>query len=330
VLHVASGDVPIGTAECAALRCEPGVISTLGGARFGALALLLVVYAGGTLAWAARWRALLALADVDATLAKVWRVSVEAQAGGILLPGGVGGDAFRIASVAAMPARHGGARPPLLRIIASVLLDRAIGLSLIAAVAGALGIAFARGSLGRGAGALVAVLVAIPAGVVAVLVALRAAPAPALAKFFESSRATRALAPHLAPVLSYVRDPRAPRCIAEAAAWSLVVALTQIGVVRGLVYAVGATPTTETWVYVGAAMAFIVGAVPALPGAWGTADAAYVFFFTAAGLAPSVGLSVCLLFRLFWYVCGVVGGVLVATRRDGPPEEAPAPAAPVK
>jgi uncharacterized protein (TIRG00374 family) len=70
----------------------------------------------------------------------------------------------------------------------------------------------------------------------------------------------------------------------------------------------------EKWVYVGAAMAFIVGAIPALPGGWGTADATYVFFFALAGLGPSVGLSVCLLFRLFWYLSGIVGAILHLTR----------------
>jgi len=66
-------------------------------------------------------------------------------------------------------------------------------------------------------------------------------------------------------------------------------------------------------VYVGTAMAFIVSAVPALPGGWGTADAAYVFFFGLAGLAPGVALAVCLMFRFFWYLSAVAGAILHMT-----------------
>ncbi|HEY5240250.1 MAG TPA: lysylphosphatidylglycerol synthase domain-containing protein, partial [Polyangiaceae bacterium] len=94
-LHVHTGDVHISSADCAALRCEPGVASTLTHARPGVLAALLALYAFGLLLWAARWRMLLAFAGVDMTVLQVWRVSTEAQAGGILLPGGIGGDALR-------------------------------------------------------------------------------------------------------------------------------------------------------------------------------------------------------------------------------------------
>lgn len=88
----------------------------------------------------------------------------------------------------------------------------------------------------------------------------------------------------------------------------------QFAVIRGLVLALGATPTAEKWVYVGTAMAFIVSAIPALPGAWGTADAAYVFFFGLGGIASGVALAVCLLFRLFWYLSAAAGAVLHVTR----------------
>src|SRR5580692_176022 len=61
-LHLRSGEVRIGQAECAHLRCEPGMASTFGHARLGMVAALLGLYALATLAWAARWRALLSLA----------------------------------------------------------------------------------------------------------------------------------------------------------------------------------------------------------------------------------------------------------------------------
>jgi uncharacterized membrane protein YbhN (UPF0104 family) len=90
------------------------------------------------------------------------------------------------------------------------------------------------------------------------------------------------------------------------------VALVQFAAIRGLVFAVGAVPTVEKWVNVGTALGFIVGGIPALPGAWGTADAAYVFFFGLAGIASGQALAVCLLYRLFWYVSAAVGALLHA------------------
>jgi uncharacterized membrane protein YbhN (UPF0104 family) len=57
-------------------------------------------------------------------------------------------------------------------------------------------------------------------------------------------------------------------------------------------------------------MAFMIAAVPALPGGWGTADAAYVFFFGLAGLKPGLALAVCLMYRLLWYITAAVGAVL--------------------
>lgn len=297
VLRVASGDVTLDASECAQLRCEPGVRSTLSRTNLGVVALMMVVYALGTLVWAARWRALLAFAGVDLPLGRVWRLSIEAQAGGVVLPGGIGGDAFRVASVIARPERPGDKRAPAAIVVASVLLDRAIGLSAIAAIAATLGFAWG----GLSAGPLAFALAAIPVGFLVAIVVLRRAPLDRLRGRF------------VQPVLQYVRDPRAPRAIASAAALSVLVALAQFAVLRGFVVALGATPAAEKWIYVGAAMAFIVGALPLLPGGWGTQDAAYVFFFgDLAGLGSSVALSVCLLFRLFWYLSGVVGAILVA------------------
>ncbi len=317
VLHLREGEVRIGAPACAELQCEPGVASTLAHARAGVLAGLLAIYALGTLAWAARWRALLSFAGVEMSLMQVWRISTEAQAGGILLPGGIGGDALRIASVLARPTRAGEERAHPAIVVASVLLDRAIGLSLIAAVAAALG--FAWGGLHDASLALV--LAGIPVGVAAGLALLRVAPLQRVGWLIEGR-----LGRVVRPVLEYVRDPRALGAIARAAALSLVVAAVQLGVIRGLVVALGAQPTAEKWVYVGSAMAFIVGAVPALPGGWGTTDAAYVFFLGLAGLPAGTALAVCLLYRLFWYLSGVAGAVLRMARPRASDAVAPDPA----
>jgi glycosyltransferase 2 family protein len=305
VLHVRTGDVRVDTADCAKLQCEPGVGSTLARANVGMLLAVLAVYAAGTLAWAARWRLLLGFAGIDMTVVHVWRISTEAQAAGILLPGGIGGDALRIASVLSRPSRPGEERPPAAIAVASVLLDRAIGLSVMAAVAAALG--FALGGLQ--AGAFAYALAGVPLAVALGMAVLRRAPLQRIGWLTRGR-----LAGIVGPVLDYVRDPRAPGAIARATALSVVVAAVQFATIRGIIFALGAEPTQEKWVYVGSAMAFIVGALPTLPGGWGTTDAAYVFFLGQAGLPAAAALAVCLLYRLFWYLSGVVGAVLQLAR----------------
>jgi uncharacterized membrane protein YbhN (UPF0104 family) len=311
LLFLKTGEVHIDEAACRELRCEPGVASAVAHARIGWLIALFGLYVLGALAWAARWQALLGFAGVELRLAHVWRISTEAQAGGILLPGGVGGDALRVAGILALPARAGQARAPAAIVIASVLLDRAVGLSVLSAVAATLG--FAWGGL-RDA-TLAFVLAGIPTAVLAGLVVLRRVPLDRM-RWLTEGRIGRVAA----PVLEYVRDSRAPRAIARAALLSVVVACVQLAIIRGLVGALGGVPTAEKWVYVGSTMAFIVGAVPALPGGWGTTDAAYVFFLGLAGLGAGDALAVCLFYRLFWYLLGVAGAVLHVAR----PRAAPA------
>ncbi len=302
-LHLSTGEVHIDARECGALTCEPGLASTLVHARTGVLVGLLVVYAVGTLAWAARWRALLGFADIDMSLLEVWRLSIEAQAGGVLLPGGLGGDAFRIASVLAKrPAGgEGTKRAPAAIVVASVLLDRAVGLAVVAALAAIGGFVWG----GMGAGPVAWILAALPLAFVAGLAAVRALPIERLGLL-----AHRRIAGALQPVLDYARDPRAPRAIAASALCSLGLALTQLTTLRGLVFAVGAHPRAEQWIPMGMAMGFLAGSLPGLPGGWGTADAAYVYFFGLGGIAGGSALAVSLLFRMYWYGAAVVGAAL--------------------
>jgi uncharacterized membrane protein YbhN (UPF0104 family) len=320
VLHRPEGDARLPAAECARLACVPGLVSTLKGARVGMLLGLCALYFFATFAWAARWRALLTLAKVPITLLEAWRITLEAQAGGIILPGGIGGDALRVGFV----AQKGASLPT---VIAAVLLDRATGLVTLAGLAAV----FSAVTLGGGSvPALLLVLASIPVAFVVGLLLLRWKPL-ARAPFLVEGR----LAPLARPVLAYVGEPGAPRAILTGVAISLVVSGIQLATIRGFVVALGKVPTSEVWVYVGATMSFIVGAIPALPGGWGTSDAAFVVFFDKAGLAPSIALGVSLLYRLFWYASGAVGAVLYLLRQHASaispepallgPDGAPAP-----
>lgn len=294
LLHLRSGDVSVSAASCAELKCEPGLASTLRRANVGVLAALWLVYLFGSLAWSLRWRLLLAFADTRLSIWKVWRINLEAQAAGIILPGGLGGDALRIAFAIEAGVPSG-------IVVGSVLLDRAMGLVTLAGVAAGLGLAFGAGQLGV-TGWLLA---AIPPAFVVAVVTLRTGWLRSV-RFLTEGRLGRLTK----PLLDYVASDGAPRAIVLGIFVSLVVSAIQLLVVRGAVYALGVVPGDERWVYVGSAMAMIVAALPTLPGGWGTGDAAYVFFLGFAGLAPGVALAACLIYRLFWYLLGIVGAIL--------------------
>ena len=300
IMHGAGGDVRLSPEECGRLDCEPGLASTVSHAHLGLLALFAVVYGLGTLAWAARWHALLRLANAPVSVMRVWRITLEALAGGVVLPSGVGGDALRVASLTGMGV-------PTATVIATVLLDRAIGLSTMAGMAALLAAAFAPGAIGPA----VLVLGAIPIAVAVGLAVLRTGPMRR-AKLLEH----RLLVQTAKPVLEYLNDPRAPRAILGALAWSVLVSAVQLGTVRGLVMALGVTPEIERWVYTGSAMAFMVGVVPALPGGWGTSDAAFVVLLGRAGIPAAAALGVCVLYRVYWYASSVVGALLFVARRN--------------
>jgi uncharacterized membrane protein YbhN (UPF0104 family) len=263
------------------------------------LALLFGVYMFSTLVTAVRWRVLLALAKVHLGILETWRITLEALAGGVVLPGGVGGDALRVAFVVGRGAS-------LSTVIAAVLLDRALGLATLAGLAAVLAAIYGGGQLGP----IVLVLAAIPVAILAGLAFLRWVPVVRV-----SLLASGRVAGALRPALEYIASPHALRAILGALAVSVVNSATCLGAIRGIVAALGASPNPERWVYTGAAMGGIVGAIPLLPGGWGTSDATIVFFLGKAGLAASTALAVSLLNRLLAYGTAGVGALLYVLRQ---------------
>jgi len=287
--------------RCTAAGCEPGLLTTLRSANAPLLVGLFGLYMAGSLAWAARWRALLGLADVRVPLLSAWRITLEAQAGGILLPGGVAGDALRVTYV-----KSRSKDADLAKVVASVFADRVVGLVTLAGLATAAALSMGGSDLG----AFLHVVAAIPLLAALGWIVVRR---PGLAAHPLFSRGILARA--VKPMLEYAGAKEGPRALARGVLFSLLVSLAQLMVVRGLVAALGVEPSREAWVYVGTTLGMMVAALPLAPGAWGTADAAYVFFLGQAGVPPSVALSACLLYRVYWYASGVLGAALALARR---------------
>lgn len=287
--------------RCTDAGCTPGLLSTMRLIRADIAILTFVVSLFSTLVWAIRWRTLLGLANVEMSVWSAWRVTLEAQAGGVLLPGGVAGDALRIAY-----ARDRARSASLPKIVASIFVDRVLGLVTLATLAAAAGFAFDP----RGLGPALYFLAAIPIAS-AIGFAILRVPHVRKASIFSKGLAGRVVA----PMLEYAADPRGLAVIGRSILLSLLVSALQLVVIRLFVLALGVTPEREGWVYVGSTLSFMVAALPLTPGSWGTADAAYVLFLGRAGIAAPVAAAVCLLYRVSWYACAVIGGALTILRR---------------
>lgn len=305
------GPVLLTPPQCAELRCEPGFLSSIRGARVDMVFGLLLVVAVSLTASAVRWRILLRLGGIAMSFPTAYVLLYRAQAAAVLLPGGIGGDALRVTAV----VNRGGSTPVAL---ASVMADRLIGLGALAVLAITFGLAFG----GLSSGAATVALVACPLSLLGSLLVLRSERLRRLPVLERS-----AVGRFLKPMLDYTAAPGALPALAKATVAAFFVAAFQLAVVRGLVAAVGITPTDERAVYVGTAMCFVVTAIPAFPGGWGTVDAAFVYFLGRAGVPPSAALGVSLFYRLFWYVVAVIGGLTMALSRSSSsssPEKLPA------
>lgn len=281
--------------RCTSAGCDPGLLSTLREINPWLLAAAFAAYSAGTFAWALRWRELLRPAKVAIGPLAVWRIILEAQAGGVLLPGGVGGDALRIAYIRTrVPSSD------LTKVIASIMTDRIMGLVTLMGMAAAMSI------LSGGTQSIfVWALAAAPLGALAGFAVLRNERLRKL-KIFSEGR----VAGILRPIFEYASDREGLKALARGTAIAILVAASQLIVIRIFIAALGAHPTAEGAVYVGTTFGMIVAALPLAPGGWGTADAAYVFFLGRAGVPAPVAAAVCLLYRMFWYANAVVGAAL--------------------
>lgn len=288
--------------RCTESGCTDGLVTTFRRIHPVAVIALFLLYLASTFAWALRWRELLGLARVKVPVLATWRITLQAQAGGILLPGGVAGDALRVAYL-----REHAPQAELAKLAASILADRVVGLVTLALLATVAGIAAGPAAVGPA----LWLIAAIPVGA-AVGIAIVRLPAVARLRFLNEGFVAR----FAKPMIEYANEPGGPRALARGFLFSLFVSAVQLALVRAFVAAFGSTPSSEGWVYAGGTLGAMVAALPATPGAWGTADAAYVYFLGKAGIAAPVAAAVCLLLRVFWYAVGLIGAVIALSRKS--------------
>ncbi len=296
VLYVRSGEVTISADACNKLTCNPGLLQVVRRASLTSLFALVFAYLAATTLYALRWRALLGVTHAKLSTYALWRVSTLAQMGGVLLPGGVGGDALRIVYVKGQGVPTGIAA-------ATIVIDRAIGLTTLSVLALLLALAM-RTPWSPTLTVLVALATGIPLALAALVAISRKWGGEPLGRL-----------ERLRTVVDYLRTDGASSRVVYAFALSFLVSASQLLIVRGIVFALGARPTVEGWVYGGSAISMMVSALPGLPQGWGTTDAAYVYFLDKAGITAATALGVCLSYRLLYYVYVLVAVLLHAFDR---------------
>ncbi len=286
---------------CATGDVEPGLRTVLATMDARLLALGAFVYALGAPLWAARWRFVLSVAPSSPPYVVLFRASVEAYAAMALFVGGIGGDAVRLGTLVSQGL-------PTPWAVASLGVDRAIGLA--ALVTAALLVAAPElVALSHVLGLLLpAGLVALVCGLAAVLLAPipRACPG-SVRRFVEAVRGPYGTAPARLGLMALL----------QAFATSLGVAATQLGAFACFLAAAHAAPPSVARVVAGIVETFVVGAIPTVPGGWGTGEAACVFFLEPAGIREAQALAASVAFRLSVFPVAALGVLSAALRAKG-------------
>jgi uncharacterized membrane protein YbhN (UPF0104 family) len=283
---------------CAPGDLEPGLRSVVATMDRSLLAAGAVLYALGALLWAKRWHFVLAVTEGAPRYGSLLRACVEAYAAMALLVGGVGGDALRLGVLVS----SGVAAP---WAAASLAIDRVIGLAALVAAALVVAAPELVHAYPPAVFALPALLAALTAGVAVALVAPIPSAMPSLLR--------RALEALRGP---YGGAPKrvALAALARAFGTSLFVAATQLGAFALFLAAAHARPASVAKVVAGIVEAFVVNAIPTVPGGWGTGEAAFVFFLRPAGILEAQALAASVAFRLSVLPVAAVGVVSLALR----------------
>ncbi len=251
-----------------------------------------------------RWWLLLRGHGFAAPFGRVFLVNYAGIFFNHLLPGGVGGDLTKAVLAATGEERKAA-------VVATVLLDRLIGLGVLIVLGAACLLPYAGRFEDR--------------RVVAVVYGLAGTALLAYLLYF--NRKLRAwLGPRLpfagvrAQLDGVFRSAKEhPRLMGVAAAISLVSQVVSILIIYGMARALGLERTPLWMFFVFEPILFIVNALPITPGGWGVQEGAYAYLFgTFGGMSPSEAVALSVLFKVGMLLASVPGGLLFAlgaTRR---------------
>ncbi|MFN3657340.1 MAG: lysylphosphatidylglycerol synthase transmembrane domain-containing protein [Pseudolabrys sp.] len=274
----------------------------------GWIALALVLLAAQVAVLAVRWRAIAAVCGAALGLGAALRFSFIAMFFNQVLPSTVGGDAARVYLL----ARHGAGWASATY---SVLIDRAAGMVALAVIVAAClpwTLALIGDPLAR------AVLVLIGAGVIGGALAFLAIGFAPRA-WFDRFMPARHLAETSRMAWRLCRDGGAAPLVA---ACSLAIHLLTVTAAWCCIKAVAA-PVGFAPILFLMPPVLLVATVPISIAGWGVRESSMVVAFAYAGLAPSDGLSLSILFGAATFVVGIAGGAvwIASGLKVGEPEK---------
>ncbi len=258
---------------------------------------------------ALRWQTILAQCGTGLPFAQALRFCTIAMFFNQTLPSSVGGDAMRIWLV----GKRGN-----WRIAAySVLIDRVVGVTALAMMVTAClpwTLALVRNPVGRSALLLIG-LGCIAAGAVFVTLAWQRL------HILQRWAPTRHLAATATVALGILR---APRALMRVYVLSFVIHLLTASIAWCAARSVGADLPLAYAIFL-VLPVILVAVVPVSVAGWGLREGAMVAAFGYAGLAPSDGLIVSLLYGASYLTIGILGGLVwIATTKKTEREIAPA------
>ncbi len=284
--------------QAAGARVEPGLKTALGRLPSGRLALAEILYLFGLAIVALRWRALAAWMGTRLEVGQAWIAQMRSQTVGLILPGSVGGDVYRLAVATRAGSTLAGAT-------LGVALDRAIGLWVL--ILGTSAVALVTGTRFLGQVPL------LLAGGCAAALPFGAAGAYAV-RYLPARWRERIGLDDL-----WARAVRAPRPLFAAAGLSALNTALQVGWVLLLVASFQRGALAYGEVAMAVALGFVANAVPILPGGAGVGDAAFVWLLGRAGVPAAPALAANLTMRLVVY--GTAGAGALLFLRAGGAEE---------
>lgn len=291
-------DVPFAEVRPGILR----IFATLDVGRF-ALALLVLLVAFAVTFY--RWHLLMRAVEIDVPLSRTIRLSLIGLFFNNLVPGSTGGDVVRAFYVARSETKR-------TRGVVSVLMDRIIGLTALAFMAGL--VSLFRIDDPR----LVEVLILILLIDAAILVATAVFYSKRLRRLLFLDRLFRILPfqhvmKEIDQALLLYRYKKG--VVAQAFLLSFVGQVLFVFNNALIGKAVGIDVPFTTYLVL-VPIAGIVSAVPLLPGGWGLGEFAYSKLFGYVGVRANEAVSLSALYRLGGTLWGLLGGLALAFSRE--------------